>query len=76
METIKLTTRIDENGTLRLELPTNLASQQVEVLVVLLPVRDEKGWPADFFERIDAIEADDVMARGDQGTFEIREPIE
>jgi hypothetical protein len=72
METIKLTTRIDDSGKLRLDLPTQLANRQVEVLVVLQPVKeaqtDELGWPIGYFEGIDAIEADDVMERGDQGT--------
>ena len=38
METIKLTTRIDDTGKLRLELPTHLANHQVEVLVVVQPI--------------------------------------
>ena len=79
METIKLTTRIDNTGKLRLDLPTHLANQQVEVLVVLQRIenepRDALGWPIGYFDEIDAIKADDVVERGDQGTFEIREPL-
>ena len=80
METIKLTTKIDNTGKLRLDLPTQLANRQVEVLVVLHPVEeeqtDELGWPIGYFEEMDAIEADDIIERGDQGTFEIREELE
>jgi len=80
METIKLTIRIDNTGKLRLDLPTQLANSQVEVLVVLHPVKkeqtDELGWPIGYFDEIDAIEADDMIERGDQGAFEIREPLE
>jgi len=40
------------------------------------PERDKLGWPVGYFDAIDAIEADDVMERDDQGEFEVREPIE
>lgn len=80
METIKLTTQIDNTGKLRLDLPTSMANQQVEVLVVLHRVEDEPrdalGWPIGYFEEIDAIEADDIVERGDQGKFKVREPLE
>lgn len=74
MDTIKLTTYIDDTGTLRLELPTRLANRVVDVLVVLHPTAEpvvsELGWPLHFFEAIDAIDADDVVVRSDQGTEE------
>ena len=80
METIKLTVRTDDSGTLHLELPTGLANHEVEVLVVLQAARDEAvdnlGWPVDYFASIDSIEADDIIERPDQGDFEEREPIE
>lgn len=67
METIKLITRTDDTGALRLKLPTHMANREVEVLVVLQPIAegeqptDELGWPLDYFEAIDAIEADDPL---------------
>ena len=80
METIKLKTHIDDSGTLRLELPTQLANQNVEVLVVLQPLqeepRDALGWPIGYFDEVYGILADDPIERGDQGEFEKREPIE
>ncbi|MBL8132077.1 MAG: hypothetical protein JNL42_09490 [Anaerolineae bacterium] len=80
METIKLTTHIDDTGTLRLELPTQLANRAVEVLVVLHPTTEQtavgQGWPVHYFEAIDAIDADDMVARPDQGVFEERERLE
>lgn len=80
METIKLTTNIDDTGTLRLELPTRLANHAVEVLVVLHPANEqfvsEQRWPAHYFETIDAIDADDLTVRPDQGIFEERETLE
>ena len=80
METIKLTTQIDNTGILRLDVPTMLANRQVEVLVVLHPVKEEQtdslGWPIGYFEETYGICADDPIERGDQGEFEVREPLE
>ena len=80
METIKLKTHIDDSGTLRLELPTQLANQNVEVLVVLQRLqeepRDALGWPIGYFDEVYGILADDPIERGDQGEFEKREPFE
>jgi hypothetical protein len=80
METIKLMTHIDATGTLRLELPTHLANHTVEVLVVLHPTAEQSdlrhGWPAQYFEAIDAIEADDMVERPSLGAFEERERLE
>jgi hypothetical protein len=65
METIRIKTRIDQTGTLRLELPTHLANHHVEVLVVLQPMSEKEvdalGWRRDYFARTDAIEADDLL---------------
>ncbi len=80
METIKLTTHIDDTGTLRLELPTRLANHAVEVLVVLHPTTEQavvrQGWPVHYFEAIDAIDSDDMVVRPDQGIVEEREMLE
>jgi len=79
METIKLTTHIDNTGTLHLELPTRLANHAVEVLVVLHPTTEQtvlgQGWPTAYFEAIDAIDADDLVERPNQGEFEERERL-
>lgn len=80
METIRLVTRTDEAGRLMLDLPTSHANQNVEVLVVLQPTADEPhdtlGWPIGYFEETYGILADEPFERGDQGTFEQREPLE
>lgn len=74
METIKLKAHIDSTGKFRLELPTQLPDREVEVLVVLQPVPqvqlDLLGYPVNYFEQIDAIIADDMIERGNQGKFE------
>lgn len=38
MEVLKLTTKIDESGYLRLNIPTQLAAMEVNVVVVVNPV--------------------------------------
>jgi hypothetical protein len=35
-----------------------------------------RGWPLGFFERIAGALKDDPIERGDQGEFEIREPLD
>ncbi len=80
METIKLTTHIDDTGTLNLKVPTHLANHHVEVLVVLHSIPEEPcdalGWPIGYFEETYGILADDPIERGDQGIFEVREELE
>ena len=55
METIKLQAQIDDDGLLKLELPTGLANRKLEVLIVMQPLDkyevDELGWPIGFFDR-------------------------
>jgi hypothetical protein len=42
MEVLKLTTTIDESGYLHLNIPTQLAAGEVNIVVVLNPVASEK----------------------------------
>jgi hypothetical protein len=42
MEVLKLTTTIDESGYLHLNIPTQLAAREVNIVVVLNPVSSEK----------------------------------
>ena len=39
MHTLKLTARIDEDGHLRLDIPTQLAASDVDVVIVLQPTQ-------------------------------------
>jgi hypothetical protein len=70
METIRLTSRTDSAGKLHLELPTSLANQTVEVVVVLQPTNDEPrdalGWPIWSFEETYGMFADDPVERGEE----------
>ncbi|MDQ7025625.1 MAG: hypothetical protein Q9P01_13940 [Anaerolineae bacterium] len=80
METIKLRAHIGSDGILKLEMPTNFKNVDAEVVIVLQPtpekVTDGYGWPVDYFEVLDALEADDIIERPPQGDFEERETIE
>jgi hypothetical protein len=79
MEMLKLNGYVDENGHLTLNLPIYLAKQKVEVIIQVpqedVP-SDANGWPMGYFEETYGILADHPIERGDQGTFEEREPIE
>jgi hypothetical protein len=80
METIKLKVHIDNDGLLKLEVPSKYRNIDMELVLVLQPVEteetDELGWPIGYFEEVYGILADDPIERGDQGVFEEREPFE
>jgi hypothetical protein len=80
MDLIKVRARVDSDGVLKLEIPTEYTNIELEVALVLqpLPIVDtnEHGLPVNFFENLDAIEADDLLERPEQGTLEEREPLE
>jgi hypothetical protein len=75
METIKIKTRIGSDGILRLETPTPLKSVDTEVLIVLQAIAPIIEDYDDFFARIDAIEADDLVVRPAQLPLEVRDEI-
>ena len=74
METIKLTVRIGNDGILKLETPTQFKDTDTEVVLVLQPKHelavDDRGYPLNFFEELDAIRADDLKERPDQSAFQ------
>ena len=80
MQTHKLKATIGDDGLLKIALPTDLKNVDAEIVLVLQPLRngetDAMGYPVDYFEQIDSVDADDILERADQGTFEEREPLE
>jgi hypothetical protein len=80
MDLIKVRAHVDSDGMLKLEIPTEYANTDLEVALVLHPLpsvdTNEHGLPVNFFESLDAIEADDLLERPEQGTLEEREPLE
>ena len=41
MEVLKLTTKIDDTGQLKIDLPTNLEAGEVDLVVIVNPVSEE-----------------------------------
>ena len=80
METLKAKAQINEDGLLRLEIPTGLSAQEIDVVLVLaspeIKTVDANGWPIGFFERTYGALADDPMERPPQLPLEDRDPIE
>ena len=64
MKTFIRRVRIRNDGVLRLNIATNVISSEVDVVVILQPIpppeMTDNGYPVDFFEQIDRIEADDL----------------
>jgi hypothetical protein len=81
MKTIQLTSRINEYGILRLQIPTDMPAQEVEILVVMQPmtrnreILQDSGWPPEFFEKTAGIFQDEPLERAEHGEYEIREVL-
>lgn len=82
MLSISVKSRVDEDGVLRLNIPTDLSETDVEVLVVVQPLagsrqQPENGdtWPKDFFERTFGCLKDDPISFPSQDRYEVREQL-
>ncbi len=84
MEILKLKIRADGEGKVILQVPQDLANQELEIAVIYQPASppsttrtpDELGWPPGFFEQTAGCLADDPLVRYDPGEYEVREEIE
>lgn len=81
MKTIKLMTRVGDDGVLKLEMPTGVTNRRLEVLIVVQPLEeeeevDELGWPVGFFERTYGALADDPLERPAELPPDVRDAIE
>ena len=80
METIKLRTRVDKDGRLRLDIATELPGGEVEVVLVVQAAppaeTDANGWPIGFFARTYGALVDDPIERPPQPPLEQRDAIE
>lgn len=78
METIKLTTRVDKEGNLTIQLPKDLANTDIEIILVYQQKKLEKsaktpeelGWHPGFFEKTVGCLADKNLVRYSQGEYE------
>jgi len=79
MKTIRLTSHVGNDGILSLALPDEMKGQNLDILVVLQPIKNastpENAWPPDFFKKTYGATAHDPIERAPQGEFEIRESL-
>jgi hypothetical protein len=65
VQTITLKTRADSDGVVKLEFPTDLADQDVEIVLVMHPVEteplDDRGYPVGYFEETYGMFAGDPL---------------
>jgi hypothetical protein len=80
MELIKTQAYINDDGILRLELPTSLAHRHIDVLIVMQPIDDEAldemGYPIGYFEETYGMFADSPIERGEQPPYEMRDELD
>ncbi|HVO69189.1 MAG TPA: hypothetical protein VMT24_04035 [Aggregatilineaceae bacterium] len=67
MQTITLKARADRDGMVKLEIPTDLANREVEIVLVLQPLDpetlDSMGYPLGYFEDTYGSFADEPLER-------------
>lgn len=67
MQTITLKAQADENGIVRLVIPTDLAGRELEIVLVMHPLEvqpvDEMGYPQGYFEETYGMFADEPLER-------------
>ncbi|MCT7982876.1 hypothetical protein NG796_06180 [Laspinema sp. A4] len=84
MEILKLKIRADGEGKVILQVPQDLANQELEIAVIYQPAfptpvtqtPEELGWPPGFFEQTAGCLAEEPLVRYDQGEYEFREEID
>ncbi|MCA9884296.1 MAG: hypothetical protein KC708_15040 [Anaerolineae bacterium] len=80
MQTMKVKAQIGDDGILKLEVPTGLSAQEIEVVLVMQSPEqqmvDANGWPVGFFERTYGALSDDPIERSPQLPLEDRDTIE
>ena len=78
MESMKVTTHVDNDGLLQIKLPLEMANQELEVMVIYQPVdkKAKRSWPPGFFERTFGAWQGEPLVREPQGELPEREPLE
>jgi hypothetical protein len=83
MQSLTLHSRIGKDGILKLEAPIGLPDTDVEVILVVNPLKKGRkakaipqkgGWPEGFFERF-AGSMPDLPVREPQGEYEVRDEL-
>ncbi len=79
MQTIKIRSRVGDDGILNLQVPVGTKNQKLDVLIVVQPVTDdpdENGWSPDFFGAIVGGWQGNKLIRPPQGEFENRQDFQ
>jgi hypothetical protein len=80
MQTLTLKARSGKDGMIRLEIPTDTADQDVEIVLVMQPADDgpvdTMGYPIGYFEETYGMFADDPLERNQPLYPDVREPLE
>jgi len=77
MQTFTLKARPDDDGIIRLEIPTTITDKDVEIVLVMQAVDnkavDEMGYPIGYFDRTYGSFADDPIERNQPPVPDVRE---
>jgi hypothetical protein len=80
MQTLTLKAHADQDGMVKLEFPTDLAGQEVEIVLVMQPVErepvDAMGYPVGYFEETYGSFADDPLERNQPIQPDVRDALE
>ena len=80
MQTISLKAHADHNGLVKLEIPTDLADSELDVVVVLQPIApeplDAMGYPIGYFEATYGSFADEPLERNQPLQADVRDELE
>lgn len=84
MQTLTLKARAGKDGVLRLEIPTNQADQELEIVLVIQAISDEvtdepvdeMGYPIGYFDETYGSMADDPIERNQPLHPDVRDEIE
>lgn len=79
METLTLKARAGKDGILRLEIPTNQADQELEIVLVMQRIIDEAvdamGYPLGYFDETYCSFADEPLERNQLPLPDVRDEI-
>ncbi len=72
MISVKTKAHIGSDGMLTIEVPKPLRETDVEVILVIQPTPEERGWPPGFFEATAGAWQGEPLKREPQGEYEQR----
>jgi len=78
MQSLTLRTHVGKDGILKLKMPIGLKNTDLQVVLVIQPVENEKPfatWPANFFTEIIGGWEGAPLVRESQGSYETRSEL-